>query len=162
MADRIEQLVGQLNAALQLPGVSNAWTMPVKARIDMLSTGVRTSVGLKISGADLQKIEAVGTQIEAALAPVPGTRSVFAERTGGGYFLDITWNREELARHGLTIDLAQAAVANALGGENVATTIQGAAATSRRWPSRSHARGAAQCRSSSTTSSVRPLASVAM
>jgi copper/silver efflux system protein len=92
-----EQLVSQMNAALQNPGVSNAWTMPVKARMDMLTTGVRTPVGLKISGADLWTIEEIGMQVEAALAPVPGTRSVFAEWTGGGYFLDVAWDREALA-----------------------------------------------------------------
>jgi copper/silver efflux system protein len=120
-----EDLVSRLNAALQIPGVSNAWTMPVKARIDMLTTGIRTPVGLKISGADLKAIEEVGAQIEALLPLVPGTRSVFAERTGAGFFLDIEWNREALARYGLSIDEAQAAVANAIGGENVTTTIEG-------------------------------------
>jgi Cu(I)/Ag(I) efflux system membrane protein CusA/SilA len=120
-----EELVSRLNAALQIPGVSNAWTMPIKARIDMLTTGVRTPVGLKVSGADLKAIEEVGAQIEALLPQVPGTRSVFAERTGAGFFLDIEWNREALARYGLSIDEAQAAVANAIGGENVTTTIEG-------------------------------------
>ncbi len=114
-----------MNEALQIPGVSNAWTMPIKGRIDMLTTGVRTPVGLKISGADLKAIEEIGAQIEALLPQVPGTRSVFAERTGGGYFLDFEWNREELARYGLSIDEAQAVVANAIGGENVTTTIEG-------------------------------------
>jgi copper/silver efflux system protein len=120
-----EDLVSRINAALQIPGVSNAWTMPVKARIDMLTTGIRTPVGLKISGADLKAIEEVGAQIEALLPLVPGTRSVFAERTGAGFFLDIEWNREALARYGLSIDEAQVAVANAIGGENVTTTIEG-------------------------------------
>jgi Cu(I)/Ag(I) efflux system membrane protein CusA/SilA len=120
-----EELVSRLNQALQIPGVSNAWTMPIKARIDMLTTGVRTPVGLKVSGADLKAIEEVGAQIEALLPQVPGTRSVFAERTGAGFFLDIEWNREALARYGLSIDEAQAAVSNAIGGENVTTTIEG-------------------------------------
>jgi Cu(I)/Ag(I) efflux system membrane protein CusA/SilA len=120
-----EELVSQLNQALAIPGVSNAWTMPIKARIDMLTTGVRTPVGLKISGADLKAIEEVGAQIEALLPLVRGTRSVFAERTGAGYFLDIEWNREALARYGLGIDEVQAVVANAIGGENVTTTIEG-------------------------------------
>jgi copper/silver efflux system protein len=120
-----EELVNQLNAALKLPGLSNAWTMPIKGRIDMLTTGVRTPIGLKISGADLQKIEAIGTQIEAVLPAVNGTRSVFAERTAAGYFLDFQWNREELARYGLSVDEAQAVVASAVGGENVSTTIEG-------------------------------------
>jgi Cu(I)/Ag(I) efflux system membrane protein CusA/SilA len=125
--DRIsqEQLVGQLDQALRLPGVSNAWTMPIKARTDMLTTGIRTPVGLKISGADLAAIEEIGTRIEALLPSVPGTRNVFAERTGGGYFLDIEWNRDELARYGLSIEEAQAVVQNAIGGENVTTTVEG-------------------------------------
>ncbi len=122
-----EQLVDQLNAALTLPGVSNAWTMPIKARIDMLSTGMRTPVGLKIHGDDLEKIEEIGAQVEAVLPAVKGTRSVFAERTARGYFLDFDWNREALARYGLTIDEAQAAVQNAIGGENITTTVEGRA-----------------------------------
>jgi copper/silver efflux system protein len=126
-SDRIsqEELVNQLNQALQLPGVSNAWTMPIKARTDMLSTGIRTPLGLKISGADLETVERIGTAIEAALPAVRGTRNVFAERTGGGFFLDVEWNREELARYGLGIDEAQAVVQNAIGGENVTTTVEG-------------------------------------
>jgi Cu(I)/Ag(I) efflux system membrane protein CusA/SilA len=120
-----EELVEQLNEALKLPGVSNAWTMPVKGRIDMLTTGIRTPIGLKISGANLTAIEQIGGQVEAALQGVKGTRSVFAERTGGGYFLDFDWNREELARYGLSVDEAQTTVLNAIGGENVTTTVQG-------------------------------------
>ncbi len=122
-----EQLVDQLNAALKLPGVSNAWTMPIKARIDMLSTGMRTPVGLKIHGDDLAKIEEIGSRVEAVLPAVKGTRGVFAERTAAGYFLDFNWNREALARYGLTIDDAQAAVQNAIGGENITTTVEGRA-----------------------------------
>ena len=122
-----EQLVDQMNEALKLPGVSNAWTMPIKARIDMLSTGMRTPVGLKIHGDDLEKIEEIGAQVEAVLPSVKGTRSVFAERTAEGYFLDFDWNREALARYGLTIDEAQAAVQNAIGGENITTTVEGRA-----------------------------------
>jgi Cu(I)/Ag(I) efflux system membrane protein CusA/SilA len=118
-------LVQELDAALKLPGVSNAWTMPTKARIDMLTTGIRTPVGLRISGADLRTIEELGAQVEAALPGVRGTRNVFAERAGGGFFLDITWNRDELARYGLGIDEAQAVVQNAIGGENVTTTVEG-------------------------------------
>ena len=122
-----EQLVEQLNAALKLPGVSNAWTMPIKARVDMLSTGIRTPAGLKIQGDDLEKIQATGLQVEALLRSVKGTRSVFAERTAEGYFLDFDWNREALARYGLTIDEAQASVQNAIGGENITTTVEGRA-----------------------------------
>jgi Cu(I)/Ag(I) efflux system membrane protein CusA/SilA len=99
--------------------------MPVRGRIDMLTTGIRTPVGLKISGDDTAEIEHIGTRIEALLKSVPGTRSVFAERTGGGYFLDFVWNREALARYGLSIDDAQTAVENAIGGENVTTTVEG-------------------------------------
>jgi copper/silver efflux system protein len=120
-----EELVRQMNEALQLPGVSNAWTMPIKGRIDMLTTGVRTPVGLKISGANLVEIEQVGGRVEALLRGVKGTRSVFAERTGGGYFLDVDWNREALARYGISVDEAQGTVQSAIGGENVTTSIQG-------------------------------------
>jgi copper/silver efflux system protein len=122
-----EQLVDQLNAAVKLPGVSNAWTMPIKARIDMLSTGMRTQVGLKIHGDDLGKIQEIGSRVEAVLPSVKGTRSVFSERTSEGYFLDFEWKREALARYGLTIDDAQQAVQNAIGGENVTTTFEGRA-----------------------------------
>jgi Cu(I)/Ag(I) efflux system membrane protein CusA/SilA len=120
-----EQLIEELNAAVDLPGLSNAWTMPIKARIDMLTTGIRTPVGLKISGADLQTIEDIGTRIEALLPAVHGTRNVFAERTSKGFFLDVEWDRHELARFGLSIDQAQAVVQNAIGGENVTTTVEG-------------------------------------
>jgi Cu(I)/Ag(I) efflux system membrane protein CusA/SilA len=120
-----EELVEQMNQALKITGLSNAWTMPIKGRIDMLTTGIRTPVGLKISGPDLSVIEGIGTQVEFQLASLKGTRSVFAERTGGGYFLDFTWNRDELARYGLTVNDAQAVVQNAIGGENVTTTIEG-------------------------------------
>ena len=120
-----EELVSQMNEALKMPGLSNAWTMPIKARIDMLTTGVRTPVGLKVSGADLKVIEDIGARIERYLPAVKGTRSVFAERTGGGYFIDFEWNREELARYGLSIQEAQAVVLNAIGGENVTTTVEG-------------------------------------
>ncbi|MEK7406182.1 MAG: CusA/CzcA family heavy metal efflux RND transporter [Acidobacteriota bacterium] len=120
-----EQLVEELNEALRLPGVSNAWTMPIKARVDMLTTGVRTPVGIKIYGADIKKIEEIGTRIESVLPSVQGTRSVFAERTSGGYFLDFVWKRAELARYGLSIDDAQMVVMSAVGGENVTTTVEG-------------------------------------
>jgi Cu(I)/Ag(I) efflux system membrane protein CusA/SilA len=120
-----DQLVEEMNQALKLPGASNAWTMPIKARVDMLTTGIRTPVGIKIYGADIRKIEALGTEIEAALPKVQGTRSVFAERTSGGYFLDFKWDRDELARYGLSIDNAQDVVMSAIGGENVTTTVEG-------------------------------------
>jgi Cu(I)/Ag(I) efflux system membrane protein CusA/SilA len=120
-----EALVAELDKALQLPGVSNAWTMPVRGRIDMLTTGIKTSIGLKISGADLGTIDSVGAQVEKLLPQVRGTRSVFAERSSLGYFVDIEWNRRELARYGLSIDDAQMAVQSAIGGENVTTTVEG-------------------------------------
>jgi len=120
-----EQLVEEMNAALSMPGVSNAWTMPIKARIDMLTTGVRTPVGIKVYGSDLKQIEMIGTEIEGMLPKVRGTRNVFAERTGGGYFLDFDWKREEMARYGLSMDDVQAVLMSAVGGENVTTTIEG-------------------------------------
>jgi Cu(I)/Ag(I) efflux system membrane protein CusA/SilA len=125
--DRIsqEELISQMNEALRVPGLSNAWTMPVKGRIDMLTTGVRTPVGIKISGADVQQIEKIGMQAESLLHSVNGTRSVFAERTGGGYFLDIDWNRDELARYGLSMEEVQTVIQNAIGGENVTTAVEG-------------------------------------
>ena len=120
-----DDLIDKMNAALQLPGVSNAWTMPIRNRIDMLTTGVRTPVGIKVYGPDIQTIETIGTRLEALLPAVRGTRSVFAERTGGGYFVDVDWKRDELARYGLSMDEAQMAVTNAIGGENVTTTVEG-------------------------------------
>ena len=127
--DRIskDELVGLMNDALQVPGLANAWTQPIKGRIDMLTTGIRTPVGLKIQGADLEKIEEIGLGAESVLAALEGTRSVFAERTGGGYFIDIVWNRRELARYGLLVSEAQEAVSAALGGENVGVTVEGRA-----------------------------------
>jgi Cu(I)/Ag(I) efflux system membrane protein CusA/SilA len=126
-SDRISQdaLVRALDEALQIPGVSNAWTMPIKGRTSMLTTGMRTPVGLKITGPNVQTIDAIGARIEAVLPKVRGTRSVFAERNDGGYFLDVDWKREELARYGLSIDEAQSIIQNAIGGENVTTTIEG-------------------------------------
>ena len=120
-----EELTRLLDEALRVPGASNAWTMPVKGRIDMMTTGIRTPVGVKVHGADLQQIQQIGMELEQLLPQVPGTRSVFAERATGGYFLDFRWKREELARYGLSIDDAQMAVTNAIGGENVTTTVEG-------------------------------------
>jgi len=126
-ADRIswEELVNQMDEALRLPGVSNAWTMPIKGRIDMLTTGVRTPIGIKVMGADLPTIERIGQRIEQLLRDVPGTRSVFAERVAEGNFVDIVPRRDQLARYGLTIDQVQAVIVSAIGGENVTTTIEG-------------------------------------
>ncbi len=120
-----EELIRQMAEALHFPGLANAWTMPIKGRIEMLSTGLRTPVGLKISGADLDTIEEIGARVEAVLTSVEGTRGVFAERTGSGYFLDIEWDRETLSRYGLGIDEAQEVVSRAIGGENVTTTVEG-------------------------------------
>ncbi len=125
--DRIteEQLVDEMNSALQLPGISNAWTMPIKARLDMLSTGIRTPVGIKVSGADLQIIQKTAIEIESALQDVPGTRSVYAERVAGGYFLDFVLDRDQLARYGLSVDDANMMVMTAVGGDNQTTTVEG-------------------------------------
>ncbi len=120
-----ERLIDEMNEALRLPGLSNAWTMPIKGRIDMLSTGIRTPVGLKISGSDTAEIERIGLATEAVLKGVRGARSVFAERTAGGYFLDVAWKRRELSRYGLSVQEAQDVLAAAVGGESVTTTIEG-------------------------------------
>ena len=127
--DRIsyEELIDEMDRALRIPGVTNAWTMPIKARIDMLSTGVRTPVGVKIFGADLAQIERLGAEIEGVLRGVPGVRSAFAERVTGGYFVDFVPRRDQLARYGLTIDDVQMAIMSAIGGDNVATVIEGRA-----------------------------------
>jgi Cu(I)/Ag(I) efflux system membrane protein CusA/SilA len=116
---------GGLNEALQIPGISNAWTMPIKARTDMLTTGIRTPLGIKVLGSDLAQIQQVGEQIEMALKDVPGTTSVFAERTSGGYFLDFDLKRDALARYGLTIDDAESVLMSAVGGDQVSTTVEG-------------------------------------
>jgi Cu(I)/Ag(I) efflux system membrane protein CusA/SilA len=116
-----------MNDALKLPGLANGWTMPIKGRNEMLSTGFRTPIGLKISGADVNSIEKIGAQVEFLLPSVKGTRNVFAERTGSGYFLDFDWNREALARYGLSIDEVQEVIQSAIGGDNVTTTIEGGA-----------------------------------
>jgi copper/silver efflux system protein len=114
-----------LNEAMQIPGVVNAWTMPIKARVDMLTTGVRTPVGIKVLGSDLNKIQEIGQHIEIALRDVRGTTSVFAERTAGGYFLDFEFKRDELARYGLSVEQAQMSIMSAIGGDNVTTTVEG-------------------------------------
>ncbi|MGC8761115.1 MAG: efflux RND transporter permease subunit [Bryobacteraceae bacterium] len=120
-----DRLVEEMHAKLSIPGVSNAWTMPVKARIDMLTTGIRTPAGIKIYGPGLDGIQRIGLRIEELLKPLEGVRSVYAERVTGGYFLDFVWNREALARYGLTIEEAQMLVMNAIGGDSVTTTIEG-------------------------------------
>jgi Cu(I)/Ag(I) efflux system membrane protein CusA/SilA len=127
--DRItwEELVDEMDRALKIPGVTNAWTMPIKARIDMQTTGFRTPVGIKIQGSDLAAMEALGGRLEQVLREVPGTRSVFAERVAGGYFVDIEPRRDVLARYGLTVGDLQDTIVTAIGGETVTTTIEGRA-----------------------------------
>jgi len=120
-----EKLIEEMNAKMQIPGVSNGWTMPVKARTDMLSTGIKTDIGIKIYGADLSVIEQIGTQIETIIKPLKGTRSVIAERAAAGYFVDFNLKREQLARYGLSIQDAEEIITSAIGGENVTTAIQG-------------------------------------
>ena len=125
--DRIgwEDLINDMDRVLRYPGVSNAWTMPIKNRIDMLSTGIRTPIGIKILGPDTRTLERLGERIEAILRDLPATRSIYAERTAGGYFVDFDPRREELARYGLTIDDIQMVILSAIGGENVTTTVEG-------------------------------------
>ena len=120
-----QELVAKMDEALQIPGLSNSWTMPIRGRIEMLSTGIRTPLGLKIQGDDVQKIQAIGLEAEQILSSIPGTRSVFAERAADGFFLDITWDRKMLARYGLSVEDAQAAMSAAVGGDNVTTVIDG-------------------------------------
>ncbi|HVN85114.1 MAG TPA: CusA/CzcA family heavy metal efflux RND transporter [Candidatus Binatia bacterium] len=125
--DRVskDDLVADLDQKLRFPGVTNAWTMPIKARIDMLTTGVRTPIGIKIYGADLAVIERIGTQIESVLRDVSGTRSIYAERTAGGFFLDFSLRRDQLARYGLSVEEAETVIETAIGGEPITTTIEG-------------------------------------
>ena len=120
-----DKLIAEMDASLQFPGVSNAWTMPIKARIDMLSTGIRTPVGVKVIGRSLADIETAAREIERVLRKVPGTASAFSERIGGGYYLTIEPDRRELARYGLSVDQVQDTIAMALGGEAITTTVEG-------------------------------------
>ncbi|GJE29828.1 efflux RND transporter permease subunit [Methylobacterium organophilum] len=121
----LASLKAEMDKALQFPGVSNAWTQPIRARIDMLSTGIRTPVGIKVYGTDLAEMEKVARQIEAVVRNVPGTSSAYAERVIGGYFLDITPDREALGRYGLMVGDVQDVIATALGGESVTNTVEG-------------------------------------
>ena len=121
----VDKLVAEMDAALKFPGVANSWTMPIKARIDMLSTGIRTPVGVKVFGKDLGEIEKLARQIEQAVKTVPGTSSAYAERVTGGYYLDITPRREQLARYGITVGDFQQVVGTALGGAPVTTAVEG-------------------------------------
>ncbi len=121
----IDKLIAELDKAVQLPGVSNAWTMPIKARIDMLSTGIRTPIGIKVFGKDLGEMEKLAKEIEAAVKTVPGTTSAYAERITGGYYLVIEPDRQALARYGLAIGDLQEVIGSALGGEMITTTVEG-------------------------------------
>jgi Cu(I)/Ag(I) efflux system membrane protein CusA/SilA len=121
----MESLRLEMDAALQFPGVSNAWTQPIRARIDMLATGIRTPVGVKVFGTDLTEMEAVARQVEAVLRNVPGTTSAYAERVIGGYYLDIVPDRARLARYGLSIQDVQEVIAMALGAEAITQTVEG-------------------------------------
>ncbi|RWP22525.1 CusA/CzcA family heavy metal efflux RND transporter [Mesorhizobium sp.] len=120
-----ESLKTEMDAALQFPGVSNAWTMPIRARIDMLSTGIRTPVGVKVYGTDLGEMENVARQIEAVLRAVPGTSSAYAERVIGGYYLDIVPDRTALGRYGLSIGDVQDVISMALGAKVITSTVEG-------------------------------------
>jgi Cu(I)/Ag(I) efflux system membrane protein CusA/SilA len=121
----VDGLIAELDKALQFPGVSNAWTMPIKARTDMLATGIRTPVGIKVMGTDLNELDRLARQIEAVVKTVPGTSSAYAERVIGGYYLDVVPDRDSLARYGLMVSDVQDTVSSALGGETITTTVEG-------------------------------------
>jgi Cu(I)/Ag(I) efflux system membrane protein CusA/SilA len=121
----LEKLIAELDRKVRLPGVTNIWTMPIKNRIDMLSTGIKTPVGIKVAGPDLAVIQAVGEEIEAILRETPGTRSVFAERVVGANYLDFEIDRREIARYGLTVGDVQDVIQSAIGGINVTSTVEG-------------------------------------
>jgi len=121
----MDKLIAEMDKALQFPGVSNAWTMPIKARLDMLATGIRTPIGIKVFGKDLGEMEKLAKQIEAVVKQVPGTTSAFAERITGGFYINIEPDREQLARYGLAVGDLQDVIGTALGGEMVTTTVEG-------------------------------------
>lgn len=121
----VEMLKNEMNDALSIPGVANSFTMPIKARIDMLATGIRTPVGIKVMGPRLEELERLGTDIEARLNGISGLRSVYAERVTTGYFLDFTIRREEAARYGLSVDEVQEVIQSAIGGMNLTVTVEG-------------------------------------
>src|SRR5262249_6581004 len=120
-----EKLQADMDASLQFPGVPNVWTQPIRNRLDMLLTGIKTPAGVKVFGADLDTIQGIGQQIERILQRVPGTRSVYAERVTQGYFTDIRIDRQAIARYGLTIEEVQDVIQSALGGENITHTVEG-------------------------------------
>ncbi|HET6718780.1 MAG TPA: CusA/CzcA family heavy metal efflux RND transporter, partial [Rhodocyclaceae bacterium] len=121
----IDSLIAEMDKALQFPGVANSWTMPIKARIDMLSTGIRTPIGIKVFGKDLNEMERLAREIETVVKAVPGTSSAYAERITGGFYLDIEPDRAALGRYGLTVGQVMDVIASALGGEMVTTTVEG-------------------------------------
>ena len=120
-----DRLIRELDAALRIPGLTNAWTMPIRSRIDMLSTGIRTPVGIKIAGPDLAVLERLGIEVEAVVRDVPGTASVYADRVMGGNYLDFAIDRSAIARHGLSVRDVQEVIQTAIGGMNVTTTVEG-------------------------------------
>ncbi len=120
-----EKLVEQMNNAIQIPGLTNAWTMPIKTRIDMLSTGIKTPVGIKIAGPDLNVLQDLGKQVEELMKTVPGTRSAYAERSVGGNYVDFVIDREAIARYGLTVSDVQDVFMSAVGGMNITKTVEG-------------------------------------
>jgi copper/silver efflux system protein len=120
-----ERLVAEMDSAVRFPGVTNAWTMPIRGRIDMLATGIRTPVGIKIFGSDLAELERIGREVEQAVKSVPGTRSVFAERAVSGYYLDIAIDREAASRYGLNVADIQSVIGSAIGGMTITQTVEG-------------------------------------
>ena len=120
-----KKLIDEMNAAIQIPGLTNAWTMPIKTRIDMLSTGIKTPVGIKIGGPDLNELERIGKEVESVIRDVPGTLSVYAERVMGGNYLDFKIDRRAIARYGLTVGHVQEIIQMAIGGMNITTTVEG-------------------------------------
>lgn len=121
----VERLKDEMNDALTIPGVANSFTMPIKARIDMLSTGIRTPVGIKVMGPKIEEVERLGLDIENLIKDIPGTRSAYAERVTTGYFLDFYVKRREAARYGLTVDDVQEVIQTAIGGMNITSTVEG-------------------------------------
>jgi Cu(I)/Ag(I) efflux system membrane protein CusA/SilA len=120
-----ERLIAELDRAIPFPGVTNAWTMPIRTRIDMLSTGIQTPVGIKIAGPDLSELQRIGQEVEATLRGMPGTQSVYAERVVGGNYLDFDIDRRQIARYGLTVADVQDVIQTAIGGLNVGQTVEG-------------------------------------
>ena len=121
----VKKLIREMNEAIKFPGVTNAWTMPIKTRIDMLSTGIKTPVGIKLAGEDLAVLQKLGERVESLVRDIPGTLSVFSERVVGGNYFDFDIDREEAARYGLTIGDVQDVIQTAIGGMNISTTIEG-------------------------------------